>query len=133
VQQLRRGDRARARARNARHDHVRVLRRRRRSEDLMDELVRWGWAIVLAFNLLLAWVLWSLRSGFVPRPQFEQLVTRVAVIEQELRHLPTQRDFHQLRDTVSSVKGTADAQSQLLNSMAASVRRIEDYLLKAKA
>ncbi|HYH17589.1 MAG TPA: DUF2730 family protein [Azospirillum sp.] len=99
----------------------------------MDELVKWGWAIVLLINLFLGWLLWSMRAAFVPRADFDKLATRVALIEQELRHLPTHKDFAVLRDDVAQLEGKVDAQQQLLAGISASVRRIEDYLLNTKA
>ncbi|MGQ9370546.1 DUF2730 family protein [Azospirillum sp. A39] len=100
---------------------------------MTDDVVKWGWAIVLVINLLLGWVVWSLRSGFVPRRDFEVIAMRVALIEEKIQHLPTQRDFAVLRDDVAKLTGKSDATEQVLAGIASAVRRIEDYLLKAKA
>lgn len=99
----------------------------------MDELSRWGWGIALLINLILGWVLWSMRHAFVQREEFQSLGTKVALIESDLSHLPTQDDFAVLRDAVAKLQGKSDAQEQILNRIANSVTRIEDYLLKAKA
>ncbi|QCN98902.1 DUF2730 family protein (plasmid) [Azospirillum argentinense] len=100
---------------------------------MAEEMAKWGWAIALLFNFVLGWALWSIRNAFVPRQEFQELSTKVALIERDLSHLPTQDDFESLRDSVAKLQGQADAQAQLLQRVAASVTRIEDYLLKAKA
>lgn len=100
---------------------------------MMDDLWKWGWAIVLIINVLLAWVVWTLRAGFVPRAEFQRLDTRVALIEQEVKHLPTQTDMAAVRDVLAQVKAQGDAQQQAVNGIAASVRRIEDYMMRANA
>lgn len=100
---------------------------------MFDDLWKWGWAFTLLLNLLLAWAIWTLRAAFVPRSEFNRLDTRVALIEQEIKHLPTQRDFVELRDLVQTVKGQTDAQQQVMASVAVSVRRIEDYMMRANA
>lgn len=96
---------------------------------MFDDLWKWGWGLTLLLNLLLAWALWTLRTAFVPRKEFSDLTMRVALIEQEIKHLPTQRDFIELRDLVLAVKGQADVQQQLLSMVAASQRRIENFML----
>lgn len=100
---------------------------------MMDDLWKWGWAIVLVINVLLAWVVWTLRAGFVPRTEFQKLDTRVALIEQEVKHLPTQTDIAGLRDVLAQVKAQGDAQQQSISSIVTSVRRIEDYMMRANA
>lgn len=100
---------------------------------MMDDLWKWGWAIVLVINVLLAWVIWTLRNGFVPRTEFQRLDTRVALIEQEVKHLPTQTDMAAVRDVLAQVKAQGDAQQEASKAIAASVRRIEDYMLRANA
>ncbi|MBP2301294.1 DUF2730 family protein [Azospirillum picis] len=99
----------------------------------MDELWKWGWAIVLAINVLLAWVVWTLRAGFVPRAEFARLDTRVALIEQEVKHLPTQSDIAAVRDVLAQVKAQGEAQQQTMTGISNSVRRIEDYMMRATA
>lgn len=99
----------------------------------MDGLSKWGWLLGLAFNLAIAWVLWSLRSAFVPRRDFDELAKSVALVERDIAHLPTQDDVAAIRDGLAKVEGKCDAQEAVLNRIAASVTRIEDYLLRAKA
>ena len=98
----------------------------------MDEIAKWGWAIALLINMVLGWLLWSVRSAFVPRSEFADLKTDVELVKRDVEHLPTADDLNQLRGAVSKLEGQADAQEQLLNRIAASVTRIEDYLLKSK-
>lgn len=98
----------------------------------MDDLAKWGWAIALLFNLLLGWAVWSLRNGFVPRNEFQLLTTKVALIENDLKHLPTQDDFAELREGMSKLQAQGDTGAKALDRLAQSVSRIEDYLLKAK-
>ncbi|WP_142850950.1 hypothetical protein [Telmatospirillum sp. J64-1] len=38
---------------------------------MVEELLRWGWALAIATNLLLVWIGWSLRQQFVPRREFD--------------------------------------------------------------
>ena len=99
----------------------------------MDDLWKWGWAIVLVINVLLAWVVWTLRAGFVPRAEFQRLDTRVALIEQEVKHLPTQTDINGVRDVLAQVKAQGDAQQQAVNRISASIHRIEDFMMRANA
>lgn len=99
----------------------------------MEGLAKWGWAIALALNVLLAWAVWSIRNAFVPRREFDGLATTVALVEKEISHLPTQDDVATIRDTLAKVEGKCDAQEATLNRIAASVTRIEDYLMRVKA
>ncbi|QCN99473.1 DUF2730 family protein (plasmid) [Azospirillum argentinense] len=68
-------------------------------------MAKWGWAIALLFNFVLGWALWSIRNAFVPRQEFQELSTKVALIERDLSHLPTQDDFESLRDSVAKLQG----------------------------
>ncbi|MBP2231786.1 DUF2730 family protein [Azospirillum agricola] len=98
----------------------------------MEAVTKWGWAAALVFNTVLAWIVWSLRTGYVSRSDHDALGTRVALIERDLTHLPTADDFAKMRGEFATLKGQSEAQQQLLNRIAASVTRIEDFLLKAK-
>lgn len=93
--------------------------------------------------------LW-LRANFVPKPVFEEVMKasanrvdghadrlngldkRLAVIEEELRHLPTADDFAALTSAVGSVQATQAAQGATLTGVAAAMTRVEDYLLRHK-
>lgn len=46
-------------------------------EDLLAGLLRWGWALAIATNLLLAWVGWSVRQRFVGRSEFAAALAEI--------------------------------------------------------
>lgn len=93
--------------------------------------------------------LW-LRDKFVSKSRYEEelkatgtrmsaqaerlngLDKRLAVIEEELRHLPTADDFSALTNAVAGVQAAQAANSATLTSVATAVSRVEDYLLRHK-
>lgn len=97
----------------------------------MDALKEWGWAAALAINLLMGWVLWSLRAGFVARAEFDALRQQVALVEVEVKHLPTADDLSDLRQDVAKLQGQVDATAKVLAGVSAAVTRIENYLMKS--
>lgn len=58
---------------------------------------------------------------------------RIRSIEGELKHLPTQRDVHDLTIQVTEVNGKLKTFDSELGSVARTVRRIEGHLLGDKA
>lgn len=38
----------------------------------MEELLRWGWMLAIATNLLLGWIGWSLRKQFLTRAEADE-------------------------------------------------------------
>ena len=60
----------------------------------------------------------------------DQLVGRLQAVELELRHMPDKETIAELRISVEGVKTRLAGMEQQASATGASVRRIEDYLLK---
>ncbi|SDA39275.1 DUF2730 family protein [Mesorhizobium qingshengii] len=55
--------------------------------------------------------------------------TRIQSIESEMKHLPDAAAFMDLRLAVSDIKGNAGAQAEVVNGIARTVHRMENFLL----
>lgn len=60
----------------------------------------------------------------------DELVTRVQAVEHELKHMPDRETIADLRISVESMKARLGGMDDQAKSTAASVRRIEDFLMK---
>lgn len=45
---------------------------------MIDELLRWGWLLAIATNLLLGWIGWSLRKQFLTRAEADERFAAIA-------------------------------------------------------
>lgn len=57
---------------------------------------------------------------------------RIQTVENEQRHMPTKEDMHELTVSITALAGELKTQSTELDSVARTVRRIDDYLRNAK-
>ena len=55
---------------------------------------------------------------------------RTLTIEHEVRHLPTTKDFGELKDQLAKVGSTVDSTARELVSVNLALNRVEDHLLK---
>lgn len=115
-------------------------------EDVYKGALLGNLVVTIALAFLHLW----LRDKFVPRKEHEAalklsderwraqatlnqaLQQRLAVQEEQLRHLPSHDDFKQLTEAVSGVKAEQASQGATLSAVKASAARIEDYLLKGQ-
>lgn len=58
--------------------------------------------------------------------------TRLTAIETEISHMPTSEELAQLEGTVKQINERTAAQSEQIKAVAATVSRIESYLLTSK-
>lgn len=58
---------------------------------------------------------------------------RIQAVEGELKHVPSKEDISELRLEVARMAGKQDASNAELESVARTVRRIEDHLLGEKS
>ena len=63
--------------------------------------------------------------------RMDDMSTRLQSVEHELKHMPDRETISDLRVSVEGLKAGLNAMGSQTQTMAASVRRIEDYLLKA--
>lgn len=84
------------------------------------------------------WVLKQLRSDLATKHEVAEiqremsaLDRRVALVEQEVRHLPDADDFAGLRGELSDLSGSVRAIDAQIKPFAASLTRIEDHLMRA--
>lgn len=61
-----------------------------------------------------------------------QLSNRMTTIEERTRNMPTDKEMGQLTALVKALESQVEGQSQTLQSVRESQRRIEDYLLNNK-
>ncbi len=99
--------------------------------DSLLDLWRPVWSILTIFAL---WGFWSLKKLMASKDDLRTLEERVIQNEKILALLEekhaTKADLHKIALRVSSFKATQKAQSQQLNAISDSVRRIENYLLE---
>ncbi len=89
----------------------------------MDDLKAWGWLVAIVLNGVIALALYAMRSTYASRADHEKLATRMALAEQKIEQVPTHADLADLSGRLAAIEGQ-------LAPIAASVRRIEDFLLK---
>jgi hypothetical protein len=61
--------------------------------------------------------------------RLEDHAVRVQSIESDMKHLPSVEMFTELRLAVSDIKGNAGAQAEVVNGIARTVHRMENFLL----
>ncbi len=124
----------------------------------LKSLSSFGWLIALVLQGVIGWVLWSLRSSFVSRSEFEasnaamqnKLIeevrqsqsmakaasTKVDRFEVRLEAMPSQKEVHDLTVSVEKLSGKVGAAVERLEAadrnqdrMERVLNRVEDYLL----
>lgn len=81
----------------------------------MDDLVRWWPLALFLLNGVSFWLVWSIRTGLVSKSELDltrreidgridNVDRRVATVESELRHLPTQRDITLLTGQIGQLE-----------------------------
>lgn len=61
----------------------------------------------------------------------DELVGRMQAVEHELKHMPDRETISDLRISVEGLRSGLTSMEKQTSAMAASVRRIEDYMMKA--
>lgn len=97
-------------------------------------------ALVLLVQVLMAWIMWSLRQSFVSKKDCEgcreKLEARVSKNEQALHGLPDNEALHDLALSVTELAGDLRTMGERISGVAKSMERVEkvmarheDYLL----
>lgn len=64
------------------------------------------------------------------RDTCEALSNRVQTVENEIKHLPSAKDLHELSKTVTAIKGEVNLTKEMMVRIEKSNQRIEGFLLK---
>ena len=92
-----------------------------------------GWSII---NTITAWLA---RSQSVTKEEIDKLMhdtgqlgNRLTAIERDMRALPSFEQYHKLEIVVTEVRGAIKTMEAEMRPTAASVKRIEDFLLNSR-
>lgn len=109
----------------------------------VDEIKTWLLILIAVWTAVLSIIVWLRKPGEdagaavgklreETADQFGEVNTRLTAIETEMQHMPTSEELAQLEGTVKQIDERTAAQSEQLKTMAATVSRIETYLLNQK-
>ncbi|RTL99767.1 hypothetical protein EJV44_04610 [Ancylobacter aquaticus] len=119
-------------------------------------LKEWWPAVALLGPIAFAVLSWAVRTGLASRKDLNEAIAseararteglralegrviedlsaldrRTLTIEHEVRHLPTTKDFGELKDQMAKVGSTVDSTARELVSVNLALNRVEDHLLK---
>ena len=123
----------------------------------MPEWLKEWWPVIVLIGPFIVGILsWAVRTGLASRKDLDSamdaeakarsgsmrelevkvsddlkaLDRRTLTIEHEIRHLPTTKDFDQLKDQLSKVGSTVDSTARELVGVNLALNRVEDHLLK---
>lgn len=101
----------------------------------IEAINRWLAALALILGIVNTISIW-MRHG---TGKIEGIMTdlkthdrRIQSLEGDQRHLPTKEDLHELTLAVAAFEGRLEAQGATLESLARTVRRIDDHLRTQK-
>lgn len=91
-------------------------------------------ALVLIVQVLMAWVIWSLRQGFVSKGTCEscrkEIETRVIKNEQVLTGLPDNEALHDLAISVTALTGDLRTMGERISGVQKSMERVENVMAR---
>ncbi len=95
----------------------------------MDLIFKWIPAILTAVQLLLAWVIWSMRKEFIRRDECTTcasgLAQRVSAVESDLGNLPTSESWGKMQVAIEEVRGSNRVVLAKLEGQSELLKRIE--------
>lgn len=77
--------------------------------------------IIFILNLLVGWLIWSLKRATIPKRHFYALESKVRELELKLISLPVKDELHQLKETLARFQEKVDRIDK-------AVDRIGEYL-----
>lgn len=115
-------------------------------------LKEWWPLLIFLFPVLLACVGWAIRKGLASKDdlaaetkarseklseleervdgRLADLDRRTLRIETEVKHLPTDKDFNELKSQMAKVVASTEGLSRSIESIDRAVTRVEDHMLK---
>lgn len=76
-----------------------------------------------------AGAVWALRRTFATRESMEQMGTRVALLEEVVKHQPTDRDIQELRLALSRYQGDLKQTTARLDAVSHQLRLLVDHAI----
>lgn len=107
---------------------------------ILDTVAAWGWAIALGIQAVFGALIWAMRQGFASRGWVERLEADLRESRSHQQSLAATEDIARIERMIAVMAGdnrvTATRVEHLTeryDASAASLKRIEDYLLNNKA
>ena len=96
---------------------------------MMETIFKWMPLMLTAVQLLLAWVLWSMRQAFVKRDECSACTTalsqRVTAVEADVENLPTSESWGKMQVAIEEVRGSNRVVLAKLEGQSELLKRIE--------
>ncbi len=93
-------------------------------------LNEWG-TLILSGIAILGWVFHSVTARSKDNSHIiEAMQARLMRVENELKHIPSKDEMHQMQIRTSEIQGVIKVIDERTQSLGRTVKRIEDYLLK---
>lgn len=86
------------------------------------------WLSIL--NTLAVIVVWLRKPGEDAGKALVEVRSRLDVIDEKLRHVPTENELGQVETDVAAIRAVVDSLVEAIKRTDGSTRRIEDYLLR---
>lgn len=96
---------------------------------MMDAIFKWMPLMLTVVQLLLAWVIWSMRKEFIRREECttcaSTLSQRVSAVESGLDSLPTSESWGKMQVAIEEVRGSNRVVLAKLEGQSELLKRIE--------
>lgn len=106
----------------------------------VSAIAAWAAVALMVVNLIGLWLMTRSRASKEELAQrdklhaelagtVQDLHTRTSVLEEVVKHIPSQEDMTRLSGEVQALKGSMDGMAKAIGSLATAVDRIQDFLL----
>jgi len=98
--------------------------------DLLKD--HFGSVLSIGVNLIIAYVLWSVRKAFPSRDEYNAFKSdcdaRMSALEKDIKTIPTTKDFHELAITNARLEEKIQSLNESIKGMGRTIGLIDDYL-----
>lgn len=104
---------------------------------MTDFMNAWGWVIALAAQVIVGWILWSMRVAFASKKdlQAQELMIdgiRLKIVEMEgrMRNMPAADAMHELSNSMERLRGDIKVVTARLDGTNALMNRVENTVAR---
>lgn len=99
---------------------------------MAEFMTAWGWVLAIALQLLMGWVIWSLKSAFASKKelqamelQIDELRLKIVEVEGRMRNMPAAEAMHELSNSIERLRGDLKTLGARLDGTKDLVERVE--------